>query len=64
MEAGPSLVKLWRLWSVQAPLRKYNRKWHLTEPVRTHKAQLQAMHGSKQTDLERAFEAKPKVLSN
>ena len=42
--------------------------WHLTVPVKSHKAQLEAMQSSKQSDFERNFERdsarNAKVLSN
>ena len=38
--------------------------WHLTVPMKSHKAQLEAMHNSKQSDFKDDFGGKAKVLAN
>ena len=38
--------------------------WHLTLPVKSHKAQLEAMRSSKQSDFERDFEERTSMIES
>ena len=38
--------------------------WYVTVPVKSHKAQLETMHSSKESDFERDCEGNTKVLWN